>query len=46
MVSADLIVVKDGGKVVEAGTHEALLQRHGVYAQLTRSQRQGLQAAG
>jgi ATP-binding cassette subfamily B protein len=31
---ADVIVVLDGAKVVEAGTHEALMDRGGQYAQL------------
>jgi len=31
---ADLIVVLDGARVVETGTHEALLARNGQYAQL------------
>ena len=31
---ADLIVVLDGARVVEVGTHEALLARRGQYAQL------------
>jgi ATP-binding cassette subfamily B protein len=31
---ADLIVVVDGGKVVELGTHEALVAAGGLYAEL------------
>src|SRR3954451_3270303 len=31
---ADLIVVMDGAHVVECGTHEALMDRHGQYAEL------------
>jgi ATP-binding cassette subfamily B protein len=31
---ADLIVVLDGARVVEAGTHDALIERRGQYAQL------------
>jgi ATP-binding cassette, subfamily B, bacterial len=37
---ADLIVVMDGARVVEMGTHEALMTRRGQYAQLY-----GIQAA-
>jgi ATP-binding cassette subfamily B protein len=37
---ADLIVVLDGARLVEAGTHEALLARGGQYAELY-----GIQAA-
>ena len=29
---ADKIVVMEAGRVVEQGTHESLLQRHGTYA--------------
>jgi ATP-binding cassette subfamily B protein len=31
---ADLIVVLDGARIVEAGTHDALIERRGQYAQL------------
>ena len=31
---ADLIVVMDGARVVEVGTHEDLLARDGTYAEL------------
>jgi ATP-binding cassette subfamily B protein len=37
---ADLIVVLDGARVVEVGSHETLMARHGQYAELY-----GLQAA-
>ena len=37
---ADLIVVLDGARLVEMGTHEALLAQRGQYAQLY-----GIQAA-
>lgn len=32
--SADVILVVDGGKIVERGTHEQLLKKHGVYYNL------------
>ena len=32
--SADVILVVDGGKVVERGTHEQLLKKRGVYFNL------------
>jgi len=37
---ADFIVVLDGSRVVESGTHEALMAKHGQYAELY-----GIQAA-
>jgi ATP-binding cassette, subfamily B, bacterial len=36
--AADLIVVLDGGRVVEAGTHDTLSQADGLYAELFRLQ--------
>ncbi len=38
IVSADRIIVIDGGKVVEEGTHADLLSRGGLYADLYRTQ--------
>lgn len=38
---ADLILVLDHGKVVERGTHSALLDQNGLYAKLWRSQEEG-----
>jgi ATP-binding cassette subfamily C protein CydCD len=38
---ADLIVVLDRGRVVETGTHDALLARRGLYAQLVSRQLSG-----
>ena len=35
---ADRVVVLDGGRVVEAGTHEALLARNGLYRRLVERQ--------
>jgi subfamily B ATP-binding cassette protein MsbA len=39
---ADLILVLDGGKVVESGTHTELLERRGVYHKLHELQKRGL----
>jgi ATP-binding cassette subfamily B protein len=41
IVHADCIVVLDAGRVVEAGTHEALLARDGTYAHLFSLQAEG-----
>ncbi len=38
---ADQILVVDGGRIVERGTHDDLLSRGGVYAELYRTQFQG-----
>jgi ATP-binding cassette subfamily B protein len=38
VVDADLILMMDEGQLVEAGTHEELLLRHGAYAELVRAQ--------
>ena len=35
---ADLILVMDQGRVIEQGTHEALLEANGFYADLYNSQ--------
>ncbi|MET7302454.1 ABC transporter ATP-binding protein [Embleya sp. NPDC005575] len=42
---ADLIVVLDGGRIVEQGPHEELLDREGHYASLFRLQAAGYQEA-
>jgi len=41
-INADLIVVIDGGKVVETGSHHELLRRSGVYSRLFHEQVRGL----
>lgn len=44
--NADQVVVLDHGRVVESGTHEALLEKGGVYAKLHETQKGREQAAG
>lgn len=39
IVHADRILVLDGGRIVESGTHDALLAHDGLYADLYRTQR-------
>ncbi|HET9071347.1 MAG TPA: ABC transporter ATP-binding protein [Acidimicrobiales bacterium] len=43
--SADQILVVEAGRVVERGTHEQLLARDGLYAELYRTQFEGQEAA-
>lgn len=38
VVNADRIFVLDGGKLIEAGTHQDLLQRHGLYSKIWQKQ--------
>jgi ATP-binding cassette subfamily B protein len=40
IVDADAILVMDGGRIVERGTHRELLERDGAYAQMWRLQQQ------
>ena len=41
-ISADMIVVIDGGRVVETGTHAELMRRGGTYSRLYLEQARGL----
>jgi len=34
ILAADIIFVVDGGRIVESGSHESLLARSGIYANL------------
>jgi ABC-type multidrug transport system fused ATPase/permease subunit len=40
--AADLIMVLDAGRVIEAGTHDALFARRGFYARLVEHQMAGV----
>lgn len=40
VVSADEILVLDDGRVIERGTHKALLEKNGIYAQMWRRQQE------
>jgi len=39
--NADMILVMDGGRIVEKGTHEELLQKNGIYREVYDSQNKG-----
>jgi len=45
VVHADEIVVVDAGKIVENGTHTALLRQHGLYRSMWDSQLRGSHSA-
>jgi ATP-binding cassette subfamily B protein len=45
IVNADEILVMDDGRIVERGTHDALLTRRGLYASMWNRQRQAAEAA-
>ena len=38
IVDTDLILVIDGGRIVEQGTHASLIENEGTYARLYRAQ--------
>ena len=41
VLDADLIVVMDGGRIVDQGTHAELLERCEIYRDVVRSQQEG-----
>ncbi len=45
IAALDRLIVIDGGKIIEEGTHEALLQKRGLYAELWARQSGGFLAA-
>jgi ATP-binding cassette subfamily B protein len=45
IVHADEIIVLDDGRIVERGTHDALLAQNGLYASMWNRQRQAAEAA-
>ena len=42
---SDRILIMDGGRIVEEGTHEELIRKGGLYAELERIQREGADEA-
>ena len=44
VVDADEIIVLDGGKIAERGTHDRLLRKKGIYAAMWNRQREADQA--